>query len=211
MPEFKGLLWYIPKVMEKIYYVTTNPGKLFSARKSFTELNIEVEQAKIKVIEPQCDSIEDIVKSKVKQAYDQLGKPCIAQDSGLMIDKWNGFPGAYTEFVQITLGTEGLVKLMDGVENRKASFVRCLSYMGPDIKKPVFFHSYNPGVISETERGERKPFHWSQLTLIFIPEGYDRTLAEMDEAEYHGVVRSHNQESAEEQFAKWFIGKRSTK
>jgi inosine/xanthosine triphosphate pyrophosphatase family protein len=70
---------------DRIFYVTGNPGKLASAQKVLNPYGISVEQAELKLIEPQYDSIEKIVASKVSQAYQQLGKPCIAQDSGLMI------------------------------------------------------------------------------------------------------------------------------
>ncbi len=194
----------------KINYVTGNAGKVTSAQRILNPYGIEVIQAKLKLIEPQYDSLEQIVASKVEQAYQQLSEPCIAQDSGLMIDAWSGFPGAYTEYVQRTLGNEGLLKLMTGVPVRQAKFVRCLAYMGPNMDIPIFFHSFNPGIISDEVRGMVKDFHWSKLTLIFIPNGSKKTLAEMPLEEYHDVVKKQGRISAEEQFAQWFTKKVST-
>lgn len=188
---------------EKIFYVTGNPGKLASAQNALNPHGIEVVQVKMQLIEPQYDSIEEIVASKVKQAYQQLGRPCLAQDSGLMIDAWPGFPGAYTEFVQRTIGNPGILKLMQGIINREAKFVRCLAYMGKNIDKPIFFYSHNPGFISCEERGTYQAYHWSRLSLIFVPHGSEATLAEMDQERYHSVVRSPDRISGEEQFARW--------
>lgn len=188
---------------KQIFYVTGNRGKLSSAQRILDPYGIEVVQVKLPLIEPQYDSIEEIVSSKVIQAYQQLGKPCIAQDAGLMIDSWSGFPGAYTEFIQRTIGNAGILKLMEGVTNRKAKFVRCLAYLGSGTDKPIFFHSYNQGVIAESERGAPQPYHWSKLSLIFIPDGFNVSLAQMRQDEYHTVVRRQNMLSAEEQFARW--------
>jgi inosine/xanthosine triphosphate pyrophosphatase family protein len=96
---------------------------------------------------------------------------------------------------------------MEGISERKAKFVRCLAYKGADMEDPIFFQSNNPGHISETERGTYKPYHWSRLTLIFVPEGFEKTLAEMEKEEYDSVVKKQNHFSAEEKFARWLTSK----
>ena len=42
----------------------------------------------------------------------------IIEDAGLFIEGLKGFPGVYSAYVQKTLGNPGILKLMEGVEDR---------------------------------------------------------------------------------------------
>ena len=46
----------------------------------------------------------------------------------LSIDALGVFPAAYTHYIGDTIGIEGILKLMKGVENRKAIFIQVLAY-----------------------------------------------------------------------------------
>lgn len=82
--------------MKKIVFVTSNPGKVKSAQKYFDD--IELVYHKCDLIEPRSESLEEIARYKVLQAYKQVKTNCIAIDSGFFIESLNGWPGTFVNF-----------------------------------------------------------------------------------------------------------------
>lgn len=95
-----------------------------------------------------------------------------------MIDGLNGFPAAYTHYVQDTLGEKGILKLMRGVENRKARFVQALAFCEYG-KEPVVFKSITERTISKRRQGK---YGWC-WDFIFIPNGQTKTFASFNDDE----------------------------
>lgn len=164
--------------MKKIVYVTGNWAKIMSARQILEPLGFEVEQKKLEVPELQNDSIEEVAKYSAKWASDELKCAVLKNDSGLCVDALNGFPGPYTHYVDDTLGEDGLLKLLAGVENRKACFVEVLAYCEYG-KEPITFTSITNGTISLEKSGK---YGWS-WDFIFIPDSTDKTLANYPDEE----------------------------
>lgn len=161
-----------------ITYVTGNKYKIELAQRILSPLGINVLQKKIYCPEIQDDKIENVSKFSAKYAANQLGVAVIKNDSGLVIEALNGFPGPYTAYVEDTLTEEGILKLMEGKENRNAYFVEVISYCQPN-QEPISFVSKTEGSISLEKKGE---FGWS-YDRIFIPKGQDKTLAQMPDDE----------------------------
>lgn len=162
----------------KITYVTGNKYKIELAQRILGPLGVEVLQKKIYCPEIQDNEIQNVSKFSAKYAANELGVPVIKNDSGLAVDALNGFPGPYTAYVEDTLTEDGVLKLMEGVENRKACFIEVISYCEPD-KEPISFISRTEGEISLEKRGE---YGWS-YDRIFIPKGETKTLAEFSDNE----------------------------
>jgi len=57
-----------------------------------------------------------------------VGKPLIVQDSSFHIRSLNGFPGAYIKYALKTIGLEGILKLLEGIEDRRAYAEGALTY-----------------------------------------------------------------------------------
>ena len=106
--------------MKEIVFVTHNKGKRKSAEKYFNDLKFSTYDFELN--EPRSDDIQEIATAKVKQAYEIVKKPCIALDTGFFIDELNGFPKAFVNFSLDTIGIDGILKLMEGKENRKCKF-----------------------------------------------------------------------------------------
>lgn len=162
----------------KITYVTGNRYKIELAERILGPLGVDVVQKKIYCPEIQDEKIENVSKFSASYASKELGEAVIKNDSGLIIDALNGFPGPYTAYVEDTLTEDGILKLMSGVLNRKACFVEVISYCEPNCE-PVSFVSRTEGEIATEKRGE---FGWS-YDRVFIPKGEKRTLAEFDDDE----------------------------
>lgn len=157
--------------MKKITYVTGNWAKITSAKQILEPYGIEINNIKMNTTEIQADTVEEVAKFSAKEASDKLKCDVLKNDSGLFIEALNGFPGPYTHYVDNTLGEDAILKLLDGVENRKASFIEAFAYCEYG-KEPLVFKSITRGTIAKEKQGT---YGWS-WDFIFIPEGKDKTL-----------------------------------
>ena len=185
--------------MNEIIFVTHNKGKIATAKKQLQEIDFKVFEYDLE--EPRSDDIKYISKYKVMEAYKLVNKPCISLDSGFWIDELNGFPRAFVNFALDTIGIEGILKLMEGKENRACRFTECLSYY--DGKELQQFMGSHEGVLAETILGKDSSEKWSDLWYIYKPSGYDKTLAEMTESERNNR-KKYESVSSMEVFAKWY-------
>lgn len=165
--------------MEEIIFVTHNKGKIASAQKHLKNVNLKIFEYELE--EPRSDDIKYISKVKVEEAYKLVNKPCISLDCGFWIDELNGFPKAFVNFALETIGINGMLKLMEGRENRKCRFTESLSFY--DGKQIYQFDGKHEGNLSTQILGEDTDKKWSNLWYIFKPYGYEKTLAEMTDKE----------------------------
>lgn len=156
----------------KIIYVTGNKFKLLTAKNILEPIGIEVDNKVIDCPEIQANSIEEVAKYSSKFASKKLKCATLKNDSGLVIPALNGFPSAYSKYVEETLTEDGIIRLMKGVKDRKAYFLEVLAYTEYK-KEPVVFISKTNGTIAEEKQGE---IGWG-YDKIFIPEGETKTLA----------------------------------
>lgn len=184
--------------MQEIVFVTHNPGKIASAQKTLKNVKLSIFEYELD--EPRSDDIEYISKMKVMEAYKLVKKPCISLDCGFWIDALNGFPRAFVNFALETVGLEGILKLMEGIENRSCRFTECLSYY--DGKELQQFAGKHEGLIAPAILGLDTDEKWSDLWYIYIPKGYEKTLAQMTQEERDSRVLYESVDSMEE-FAKW--------
>ena len=156
---------------KKITYVTGNWAKIDSARQILEPLGYEIDNIKMETPEIQADDVSDVAKYSAKWAANELNKAVLKNDSGLFVKSLNGFPGVYTHYVDDTLGVDGLLKLMDGIEDREAYFKESIAYCEPG-KEPIVFEGYTRGRIDTKKSGT---YGWS-WDFVFIPDGEDKTL-----------------------------------
>lgn len=185
--------------MEDVILVTHNKGKIESAKRQLEEVNFKIFEYELD--EPRSDDIKYISEYKVMEAYKLVNKPCISLDCGFWIDELNGFPRAFVNFALETIGIEGMLKLMEGKENRKCRFTECLSYY--DGKELRQFMGRHDGVLSESVLGNDTDEKWSDLWYVFKPCGYDKTLAEMTNEERINRKKFESVDAMRE-FAKWY-------
>lgn len=186
--------------MKEIIFVTHNKGKAKSAERYFN--NIKFKTYDFELDEPRSDDIKEIATAKVNQAFKMLNKPCIALDTGFFIDELNGFPRAFVNFSLDTIGIDGILKLMQGKENRKCRFEECLAYH--DGNKIHYFYGKHPGNLSTKIQGISREEKWSDLWYIFKPEHFDKTLAEMDTVEREERRKIDGSVEALKVFAEWY-------
>ena len=186
--------------MKEIVFVTHNKGKIKSAEKYFKDLKIKTYEYELS--EPRSDDIKLIATSKVKEAYEIVKKPCMAMDADFYIDALNGFPKAFVNFALDTIGVDGILKLMDGVENRNCCFRQCLAYY--DGHEIMYFYGENKGTLATCKKGLDNKEKWSDLWYVFIPKNCSKTLAEMSSEELEERRNIDESTNALEEFAKCY-------
>ena len=160
------------KKIKQVCYVTGNWFKVKMAKEVLEPLGIEVLQKKINCQEIQANEIEKVATFSAKFAANELKIPVLVNDSGLVVEELKGFPGPYTRYVEETITEEGVLKLMAGVENRKAKFIEVLAFCKPN-SEPIIFIGATLGEIHNIKEGE----HGWSFDKIFVPNGKDKPLA----------------------------------
>ena len=160
----------------ELIFVTRNRHKFMEVSRIAEEFGLRLKQYdKEPKLELQHERQELIVLTAASTALLYVNKPLIIEDSGLYIKYLNGFPGPYSSFVFKRIGNEGILKLMEGVDDRGARFVCIAAFAHPEYGIKLF-RGYVDGVISRVMRGS-SGFGFDP---IFIPKGCSKTFAEMD-------------------------------
>ena len=191
----------------KIIFATGNAGKVTTLRHYLEPLGIELEQKELPLIEPQQDSIEEVARDKARQAFAIVKGPVIVQDGGFCIPTLKDFPGPYTKYVLDKLGVVGLLRLIENQTDRMARFMSAVVYCDANGKQTVFTDDISGQIL--TEPTEMNGNAWSELWSVFIPQGQNKTLGQMNEAELasYWESRKNSGNSAFAKLAEW-LGKK---
>lgn len=164
--------------MKKITYVTGNTEKIKNAKHKLEAHGIEVVQATIDTPEIQSADAKEVAEYSAIFAGDKLQTAVIKMDVGFYIDVLEGFPGPFIKYVNNWLQPEKILKLMEGESDRKAYFSDVIAFYEP-CGECVSFEIKTNGVIAEEPKGDNG---WG-IDKIFIPNGFESTLAEMTDKE----------------------------
>ena len=169
--------------MNNVVFVTGNANKA----RYFSELvGMDIPHQKADVPEIQSLNPEEVVIAKAKAAFLELGRPVIVEDTSLIIETMGRLPGTFIKWFIDELSMEKLCRLADSDPLRKAAASAIFAYYdGNDLR---LFKGSIVGSIAQDPRGS-SGFGWN---AIFIPDGAEKTLGEMDDAEfkkYYGKIK----------------------
>ena len=180
-----------------VYFVTTNREKFKVARQLLSQLGIKIKQIKRSYPEIQAESLKEIVKFGLKKLSKTFQKEIMIEDSGLFINALNGFPGAYSSYIQKTIGPKGILRLIKNIPERRAEFRSLVGYLGLNGKVSMF-EGVIKGKITTDVRGQRG----SGYDFIFIPNGKTKTFAEMD---FEEMIEFSDWKRSFTKFGQWYI------
>jgi XTP/dITP diphosphohydrolase len=172
----------------EILFATSNKNKVLESNKMGAEYNVTFTQINVMYPEIRAESVRTVAEEGARYVYSQIKRPIIVEDSGLFIESLNGFPGPFSSFVQHKLGNAGILKLLEGVEDRKAQFISAIGYCDKD--KVEIFEGVVDGYITFEERGK----HGFGYDPIFMPTDSTKTFAE--DVKHKNEV-SHRRKSTE--------------
>ena len=170
--------------MKKLIFGTGNKGKAREVKKIFADTNYEVlslhDLGFVPEIIEDGKTFEDNAVIKAKEVYHLYKQPVIADDSGLAIEQLEGRPGVHSARYAGDNCTyaDNNHKVLEELENfnepHRAKFICFAVYFdGASFKKAV---GKLEGKIIKEFRGTNG-FGYDP---IFIPDGYTKTLAELD-------------------------------
>lgn len=185
----------------KIVFATNNHHKLQEIRNI---LGSEFEIVSLKDIGCDVDipetgnTLEENAMQKAQYVYDHYNLSCFADDTGLEVEALNGEPGVHS--ARYAEGTDHdseanmakLLRNLEGKDNRKARFRTVIALIQKQdvcpcgctsIKKVNRFEGIVDGSIA-TEKHGTAGFGYDP---IFVPEGYDKSFAELGESIKNGI------------------------
>jgi XTP/dITP diphosphohydrolase len=173
----------------RLLFATNNKHKLEEVRRvigdSFEIGSLEEINCREDIPETQ-DTIEGNASQKAFYVYDTYGVNCFADDTGLEIEALNGAPGVYSaryagEACSFEDNMNKVLNEMAGRTNRKAVFKTVISLIINGTEHQ--FKGIIPGIITTEPRG-KGGFGYDP---VFLPNGYDKTFAEMDPDEKNKI------------------------
>lgn len=131
-------------------------------------------------------TLEDNALQKARYIWEEIGANCFADDTGLEIDALNGAPGVFSARYAGPSKDSGqnmkkVLEEMEHIEDRKARFrtVIALIWNGEEF----FFEGAVEGMILKEKSGSQG-FGYDP---IFLPEGFERSFANMSVAEKNQI------------------------
>lgn len=124
-------------------------------------------------------------RQKADYVWTHFGISCFADDSGLEVDALNGEPGVdsahYSGSRDAGQNIQKLLTNLDGQTNRKARFITVFTLVLQGVEHQ--FEGFIEGQILTEPRGTGG-FGYDP---VFLPDGHDRTFAEMSITEKNGM------------------------
>jgi XTP/dITP diphosphohydrolase len=182
-----------------VFFITGNFHKFNEVHSILSPMGIAVGMLRIKGNEIQSDNTNEIAINSATEAFSRCHLPLIVEDAGLFVDALEGFPGPYAAYAYKTIHNKGILKLMENVQNRKATFRSAIVYVDQEIGIKLF-EGESKGDITLTERtGDGKSGFG--FDPIFAPKTSKKTFAEMTLEEKNKV--SHRSKAVTK-FAEWY-------
>lgn len=177
---------------KSVLIATTNKGKIEEISRILNSYGIQVRvpDEDLDVQEGECSFLDNAYRKA--QAYYELYKaPTLADDSGLVIPALGGFPGVFSSrfYAHPFGGVENVaeskdvanvnkvLRLLRGRQDREAYF---LCYMVFCTEEGGYFAQ---GRIDGNILEEPKGSHGFGYDPIFLPRGYNRSMAELEPKE----------------------------
>ena len=172
----------------QINLVTSNLNKVREF-KAILDGKVKINHIQREYKELRSDTSEEIAKESAKRLAEELKIPVVVEDSGLFIKALSDFPGTCSSYIHKRIGLKGILKLMEGIEDRTCYYRSAVAYCEPG-KSPISFFGEEEGSIAKEIKGNYGFGH----DPIFIPEstrtasgtnsvGSEKTYGEMKNCE----------------------------
>ena len=173
--------------MKKLVLATSNKGKVKEIKELCKAYDVVPYSELIEEFEivEDGDTFKENALIKARAVYEALGDEdavVLADDSGISVDVLNGAPGIYSaRFAGVDADDkDNLYKLIDaikekGVESSPAHYTAAIAIVTKNKERVVHGWMYGTALIQARGDGG---FGYDPM---FIPEGFDKTLGELDE------------------------------
>lgn len=160
-----------------IKFITGNKNKFEEVKAVLPD----IEQLDIDLPEIQETDARAIIKAKLQEALNHQKGEFIVEDTSLYLECLNGLPGPLIKWFLKSMGNNGLATLVEKMGNDKAEARTIIGY-AKNHEEIYFFEGAVKGRIVAL-RGDTH-FGWDP---IFLPDGYEKTFAEMGTEEKNKI------------------------
>ena len=176
---------------QMIVLATGNQGKVREFQEMLKDFPVEVKCLKDFGPIPEAvedgETFDDNAYKKAHFTAKVLGLPCVADDSGLVVEALDGAPGVYSARYAGEKATDDdnidkLLKEMDGQENRKAAFQCVISIAVPSGPALTYEGSCEGEILSE-----RRGTDGFGYDPVFYYPDFNKTFAEASMEEKNKV------------------------
>ena len=173
----------------ELIFATHNQHKTEEAREiaaSFIQIKNLKDIGCFEEIPETADTLPGNALQKARYVQEHFHVNCFADDTGLEVEVLDGRPGVYSaryagEHCSYQDNVDKLLREMKGMTNRRACFKTVIALILDG--KEYLFEGRVDGRIIEDQRG-MSGFGYDP---VFLPDGFDRTFAEMSEEEKNGI------------------------
>lgn len=172
-------------MFQKLVLASHNQGKIDELSQMLALYGVKILSAtdlKLPDVEETGETFAENAALKAETISEYTGMPCLADDSGLCVDALDGRPGVYS--ARYAADNNARINKLIGElkESGKADWsahFSCVLALKIPHQKTKFFEGRVDGKIIENRRGS-EGFGYDP---VFVPDGYERTFAEMSKEE----------------------------
>lgn len=172
-------------MFQKLVLASHNQGKIDELSQMLAPYGVKILSArdlKLPDVEETGETFAENAALKAETISEYTGMPCLADDSGLCVDALDGRPGVYS--ARYAADNNARINKLIGElrESGKADWsahFSCVLTLKIPHQKTKFFEGRVDGKIIENRRGS-EGFGYDP---VFVPDGYERTFAEMSKEE----------------------------
>ncbi len=157
--------------MTDVTFVSTNPGKVREVESVLRPFGVRTRWLRRELSEPQAETLSDVVRAKLEAVSDVPGY-VLVEDSGLFIPSLQGFPGVYSAHFLRLWKFEPVLELLRRRDRR--AYFRTVAGLKKGPRQRLFVGEVW-GSIARRPKGD----HGFGYDPIFVPDGWDRTFAEV--------------------------------
>jgi len=156
----------------QLEFVTGNSRKVGEATLAFGSFDITIKQVRLDIDEIQSHDPVQISIRKATEAYRQLNKPVVINDTFWSIPALNGFPGGYMRDVAEWFSAEDFINLVRDKADKTIIMTECVVYIDSDQQK----------VITKEYLGE----------ITLIPKGIGNSIEQVAVFNSHTLAEHHD-------------------
>lgn len=174
-----------------IFLASGNPHKIEELKQILNPMGIKLKSTldfpRVEKVEEDRPDLEGNALKKARHWYEKTGLPSLSDDTGLEVDALDGAPGVYSaryagEKASYEENTQKLLQELNGQSDRSAQFRTVIAFIDQSGEEH-FFEGVCRGNILTEKRGE-KGFGYDP---VFVPEGYNKTFAEISSEEKNKI------------------------
>ena len=177
--------------MKKLLFFSNNKNKIIEIKKIFKKFNLEILSLSDLEIsdepEENGQTFEENAKIKSDYGFNKTGFPCFADDSGICIESLDWKPGVFSKrflnnFKSNKACFDSIIKSNKKNSKQNAYFKTSISLTVKNNQNVIFNGKINGKISAQAKGG----FGFG-YDPIFIPNYYDKTLAELSTKEKNEI------------------------